>query len=162
MNELKSHPLIPQYLLHEALMARVNKQDEKKSENPLTIITRPRDYSGGEASRLVPRAAFAQTFEYISDFDRNGVIWFIGTKGGKEDWSNPAARGRVRVASSSVEKGNVRDFLEYESGQQFWTADVPSSWVQVSLGSTRTLIPNYYTIRHGGGISIFVFSFFFL
>lgn len=131
-------------------MARVNKQDEKKTENPVPIITRPRESSGGNASRLMPRAAFSKTFEYTSDFDKNGIMWYIGTKEGKEPWSNPAIRGRVRISSSSVQKGDVVSVLEYEPGKQFWTMDVPSSWIQISLSSTKTVIPNYYTIRHGG------------
>lgn len=72
-------------------------------------------------------------------------------------------RGRVRVSSSSTAKGNVISILD-RTPTEFWTLDVPSSCksllpsfyrpafkgVQVSLGSSRTLVPHYYTIRHGG------------
>jgi len=28
--------------------------------------------------------------------------------------------------------------------------DVPASWITINLGGSRSLIPNYYTLRHGG------------
>jgi len=100
-------------------------------------------------SRLVPRAAYAISMEYTNDFDDNGVFSYIGSKGNTETWTNPASRGRIRLSSSSTEKGNIITVLD-KTPKEFWTSDVPSSWIQISLGSTRTLLPNYYTLRHGG------------
>jgi len=97
----------------------------------------------------MPRAEYAISLEYTTDFDDKGVFYHIGTKGATEPWSNPAARGRVRVSSSSVEKGQIVNILD-RTPKEFWTADVPSSWIQVSLGSSRSLVPNFYTLRHGG------------
>lgn len=37
-------------------------------------------------------------------------------------------KGRVRVSSSSVEKGHVMNVLE-RTPKEFWTGDVPASWV---------------------------------
>jgi hypothetical protein len=74
-----------------------------------------------------------------------------GTKGGKEGWVNPFVKGRIRLNSSSVEKGNITSILEHTK-KEFWTMDVPSSWLQVNLGSTRSFIINHYTIQHGGTI----------
>jgi len=52
------------------------------------------------------------------------------------------------VSSSSVGRGNPVSILDKIS-TEFWTSDVPASWIQVGLGSTRSLCPNYYTLRHG-------------
>jgi hypothetical protein len=50
---------------------------------------------------MAPRAAYAISLEYHSDFDEHGLFYYIGTNAGKEEWSNPGMRGRVRVTCSS-------------------------------------------------------------
>lgn len=51
--------------------------------------------------RMAPRAAYAISLEYHNDFDEHGLFYYIGTNAGKEEWSNPGMRGRVRVTCSS-------------------------------------------------------------
>jgi hypothetical protein len=42
----------------------------------------------------------AKRFEYQSDFDENGLLYYIGTNGGKEEWKNPVATGKVKIEIS--------------------------------------------------------------
>jgi hypothetical protein len=39
--------------------------------------------------------------EYEAPFDRNGVLYFIGTAGGTREWANPHVSGEVVAAMSS-------------------------------------------------------------
>ena len=36
----------------------------------------------------------AKSFAYESDFDENGVLFFLGSQGGSQRWTNPAEAGR--------------------------------------------------------------------
>nr|XP_020429188.1 hypothetical protein PPL_09812 [Heterostelium album PN500]EFA77059.1 hypothetical protein PPL_09812 [Heterostelium album PN500] len=106
--------------------------------------------SANDSSALIrrtPRAPFAISLEYNNEM--KGVFYYIGTNGLKDEWSNPANRGRVRVTFSSIEKGNVTDVVGRQP-TECWTMDVPASWIAINLGSSRTLVPTFYTLRHGG------------
>eukprot|EP00027_Filamoeba_sp_ATCC50430_P014998 CAMPEP_0168573390 /NCGR_PEP_ID=MMETSP0413-20121227/18504_1 /TAXON_ID=136452 /ORGANISM="Filamoeba nolandi, Strain NC-AS-23-1" /LENGTH=485 /DNA_ID=CAMNT_0008606627 /DNA_START=66 /DNA_END=1523 /DNA_ORIENTATION=- len=145
LKEVEGNEEVPRYLLTEALLERLKKHEKPGATPQSTTEERPPSGS----LRMVPRAAYAISLEYTADYDDKGVFHYIGTKGGSEAWSNPATRGRVRLSSSSTEKGNITTVLDKQP-KEFWTSDVPSSWIGVSLGSTRSLVPNYYTLRHGG------------
>jgi hypothetical protein len=55
---------------------------------------------------------------------------------------------KVHVTSSSTEKGEPWYCLELVP-REFWTQDVPSSWIQIDFGPQRLLKPTHYTLRHG-------------
>merc|ERR1712154_246125 len=47
-------------------------------------------------------------FVYESDYDGNGVVYWVGTKYGTEkEWQNPSKRGLIRVDSSGWGRGSV-------------------------------------------------------
>ncbi|KAF2073310.1 hypothetical protein CYY_005363 [Polysphondylium violaceum] len=199
LEEVQDHPLIPRYLVTEALLQRLKyhegPKNELKSSTPGTntsnspIITQINTIGGStlhinstssssgsgsnsnpmnatsasslninmdiqeESSltqmRKTPRTAYATSLEHVADFDKFGLFYYIGTNGGKEEWSNPALRGRVRVTFSSQEKGNATDCVG-RTPSECWTMDVPASWISINLGSSRTMVPTSYTLRHGG------------
>ena len=41
-------------------------------------------------------------FKYVSDFDKNGIVYSIATENGIKPWKNPAMSGDIRVQSSSL------------------------------------------------------------
>lgn len=41
-------------------------------------------------------------FEYESDFDKNGIFYYLGTNGGRYEWKNPASINMVTVTSSPL------------------------------------------------------------
>jgi len=186
LEEVQDHPLIPRYLVTEALLQRLKyhegPKNELKSSTPgtnisnissnisssSTIISSPnsnhnnnnpsnsslnlvdiQEESSLTQMRKTPRTAYATSLEHVSDFDKFGLFYYIGTNGGKEEWSNPALRGRVRVTFSSQEKGNATDCVG-RTPSECWTMDVPASWISINLGSSRTMVPTSYTLRHGG------------
>lgn len=142
--ETEENQLVPRHLLTEALFMRL-----KPYEQPTPSKRNDTEDTPAPNPRMTPRAAYAISLEYQHDFDEHGLFYYIGTNAGKEEWSNPGMRGRVRVTCSSTEKGNIVDLVGRTS-TECWSMDVPSSWVMINLGSSRSLVPNYYTLRHGG------------
>eukprot|EP01112_Ceratiomyxa_fruticulosa_P021039 TRINITY_DN7323_c0_g1_i1.p1 TRINITY_DN7323_c0_g1~~TRINITY_DN7323_c0_g1_i1.p1 ORF type:complete len:585 (-),score=125.19 TRINITY_DN7323_c0_g1_i1:96-1850(-) len=173
LSEVEKNPLVPHSLLTEALFVRLKQHEAPKeyrkpfaalsdgeSSSPRNSLKSPNNNNNTSESdneysmlvgnrRLIPRAQYAVSLQYTSDFDDQGLFYYIGTNGGIEEWSNPFLKGRVRVMCSSQEKGNVADVVG-RTPTECWTMDVPASWISVSIGSNRTLVPNYYTLRHGG------------
>ena len=50
-------------------------------------------------------------FRYQSDFDENGVLYYLGTFGFNSPYQNPYAISQVKVFFSSMGKGNYEDFV---------------------------------------------------
>lgn len=91
-----------------------------------------------------------KVFEYSFDFDENGVLYHIGTKGGTARWRNPSlVENGVIVTTSSTDKGDSITIVGRKA-VECWTNDVPSSWFSIDLGVDRSLLITYYTLRHGG------------
>jgi len=54
------------------------------------------------------------------------------------------------VASSSVTKGKVDDFISREN-VLLWTSNSPNSWFMVDFGTRIGIKPNYYTVKYSSG-----------
>jgi hypothetical protein len=128
------NPMVPRDVLAEGLLSRLGRYE---------CPTNP-----DAQKRAAPRPAFARIFEYTRDFDERGVLYYIGTLGGTEEWKNPMLRELVRVSWSSLEKGSLHSALEREPSE-CWSMDVPSSWMQLDLGEDRSLVLSHYSLRHG-------------
>ena len=92
-------------------------------------------------------------FAYASDFDSNGLMFYIGSNGGTCPWVNPCRHNLVAVASSDGVKlpyGKLEDILSRDaSPRNCHTKDKPHSWFAVDLG-VRILVRRY-TLRHARG-----------
>jgi hypothetical protein len=106
------------------------KINEQQRQQQQTTTTLPLETDESEETlRMIPRVEYAILLDFSHDFDENGVLYHIGTKAYMQPWKNPATRGLVRVTSSSVEKGSVIFVLDRQP-KEFWTMDVPASWIQ--------------------------------
>lgn len=87
-------------------------------------------------------------FEYFSDFDTNGILHWIGTKGGSQGWTNPATSGLVSILSTPV-MGNSqpisaicgRDLVRcvtQEKENAFWNLNLKDMRVRLTK----------YTLKH--------------
>ena len=56
---------------------------------------------------------------------------------------------KLTVSASSISKGEVSQLVAFEH-TELWTNDVPASWMMIDFGPKRSVVPTYYTIRHGG------------
>merc|ERR1719228_2962843 len=93
-------------------------------------------------------------FEYQSDFDNEGLIYWIGTNGRtSSDWVNPAQYGLVVVTSSegrNLPYGKLEDILSRDaSALNCHTNDDRKAWFAIDLGVW--FIPTAYTLRHARG-----------
>ena len=94
------------------------------------------------------------TFTHTSDFDTNGLLYWIGTNGGTaQDWVNPATYGLVVVTSSegrSLPYGKLEDILSRDANAlNCHTNDDRRAWFAIDLGVW--LQPTAYTLRHARG-----------
>ncbi|XP_050310432.1 E3 ubiquitin-protein ligase Ufd4 [Anthonomus grandis grandis] len=95
-----------------------------------------------------------QLFKYASDFDENGIIYFIGTNGKTScEWVNPAQYGLVTVTSSdgrNLPYGRLEDIVSRESSAlNCHTNDDKRAWFSIDLG--LFMVPSAYTLRHARG-----------
>lgn len=136
--------IVPSDFIIEALMARLKEAERDKAEE--VGMCAEQDPT---SRRLLPRPSFGILFDYAYDYDQKGIIFWIATNRGREPWTNPHSAGRLRVTASSIEKGDPVKLVS-KKPSELWSGDVPASWFAIDLGPSRTLVPNYYTLRHGG------------
>eukprot|EP01132_Coremiostelium_polycephalum_P004171 gene4171-5220_t len=138
------NPQVPHYLLTEGLIVRLGNFECPSSSVLQKRLANP---------RLMKRKTPGRVFEYSHDYDNKGVIYYLATNGYTSEWSNPALfpldSSRIKITSSSIEKGNPHDIVDLNP-TECWTKDVPSSWFAIDLGKNYSLILKYYTLRHGG------------
>lgn len=125
--------IVPKQLLCEALLYRLSFYEN-------TTINR-------DIPSRLQRREVGICFEYKSDMDNNGIIYYLATGFGKTEWKNPSLTGSVKVSSSSIEKGKVHNIVDLLP-KECWTKEIPSSWFSLDLRQGK-LIPTHYTLRHG-------------
>ncbi len=92
---------------------------------------------------------------FESPFDTNGVLYYIGTDGGRRAYSNPQVAGDVVVTCSGTSRRSysASRFVANRHARPVFnpTDDQPNSWMAVDLGACRDLSPDHYCLRHGYG-----------
>jgi len=87
---------------------------------------------------------------YVSDFDKNGVFYFLGTKNGQQIWQNPCALGNVLLTSSHLNyvTNGVSGLVSYEqcTVQASPGGSGGNEWFCVQLVQ-HMLRPTCYTLR---------------
>ncbi|XP_033735284.1 E3 ubiquitin-protein ligase HECTD1-like isoform X2 [Pecten maximus] len=94
------------------------------------------------------------SFSHQSDFDENGLVYWIGTNAKSAyEWINPAHYGLVVVTSSegrNLPYGKLEDILSRDSAAlNCHTNDDKKAWFAIDLGVW--LIPSCYSLRHARG-----------
>jgi len=94
------------------------------------------------------------TFAYQSDFDDNGLMYWVGTNGKTaSDWVNPAQYGLVVVTSSegrTLPYGKLEDIMSRDpAALNCHTNDDRRAWFAIDLGVW--IIPTAYSLRHARG-----------
>ena len=87
---------------------------------------------------------------YKHNFDDNGVLYWIATRGHTTLYENPHTTGLVVASMSSIYKGKV-DAVVGRSIEPapVYTENALNSWIKVDLGPDRLLLADNYTILHG-------------
>lgn len=88
---------------------------------------------------------------YFSDNDDNGVIYWIGTQGKQQTFVNPHISGLCRLtASCDFKWGNLEWLLEHNLIKKSPCGiQQEKGWITVDLGTNRSVLPTFYTLRHG-------------
>ena len=86
-------------------------------------------------------------FKYTYDFDENGALYFLGTKGKRHHYRNPHDINMVKAFASSISKGDVSDFVG-RNLVNLRTENEENSFFGVDLGNNRTLVPTAYSLRN--------------
>lgn len=83
---------------------------------------------------------------YVSNGDTNGLFFNLGTNGGSTSFTNPATNGRVLVLASSIGMGSPTS-LSDRSASDFYTNDIPGSWIAWDLGTNAAFQLTRYSYR---------------
>jgi hypothetical protein len=138
---IKMEPLVTIDMLQDFLVRKVEPQWHGRDRKDLTFV-----------QKLLALSSPMQ-LNYQSDFDQNGLLYYIGTNGLTKEWVNPAKHGLVSVTSSdgrTLPYGKVEDMVSRSSEpRNCHTKDRPNSWVAIDLGVS--IIPSAYTLRHARG-----------
>ena len=86
-------------------------------------------------------------FKYTYDFDENGALYFLGTRGKRYQYRNPHEINMVKAFASSISKGQVSDFVG-RNLVNLRTENEENSFFGVDLGNNRNLVPSAYSIRN--------------
>jgi hypothetical protein len=98
-------------------------------------------------------------------FDQQGLLYWLGTRRGSEDYGNPAEKGIVKVEWSSTYKGPHSAFVDNEfndkadgkdgqvcnrgDGWHHTNHGPGEHWMRVDLGADVLFRPDHYCLRHG-------------
>ncbi|KAI6238131.1 HECT-type E3 ubiquitin transferase [Aphelenchoides fujianensis] len=94
------------------------------------------------------------SLQYESDFDTNGLIWYLGTNArSTSEWTNPAAVGVVAVRCSDGSRmpyGSVEDVLSRDTNpMNCHSSDSKDAAITIDLGVL--IKPTAYSLRHSRG-----------
>eukprot|EP01084_Bolivina_argentea_P100315 180137_1 len=91
----------------------------------------------------------SRKFVHRSDFDKNGLFYFLGCQGGvRREYSNPADIGMVQVTSSSLmSDSQPLSALVGRLTTRTVTKPHQRSWMCVNL-KTIKMKPTHYTLKH--------------
>jgi hypothetical protein len=142
----------PAWWLKLGMAARLSRAEQGEAAYE-AFVARHGSQAGGLAARRLRRRRRHSELHFLhfsSPFDKNGVLYWIGSRGGTRPYANPHESGDVVVTFSRRGTGKESHFVQHvNSSQDCHTDDEKFSWMQVDLGPSRSLRPNYYCLRHG-------------
>ena len=104
------------------------------------------DFLAGSSNKTGSNAGGSSgiNLTFSASEDTNGLFYYLGTVGNIVPWANPTSRGLTIQASTAI-NGSVESLVNRDESQ-FYTDNLPSSWVSFNIG-TKKLKCNYYSIR---------------
>ena len=90
-------------------------------------------------------------FVYQYDFDENGALFFLGSKGNSRLWNNPHCIGEVEAFGSSIGQGRIEEIVGRKLTKTR-THNEAFSYFGVDL-KNRKLLPSAYTLKNRDSVS---------
>lgn len=89
-------------------------------------------------------------FTHESDFDTNGILYWLGTFQNTTTYQHPFDIGLVSINPPSFYCGTPRQAFSYEMPmfQNWLERPIPHSWAEIEF-LYHSVLPTAYTIRHG-------------
>ena len=115
----------------------ISSEEENKSNN----------FNISNNQSIINKKPLNPKFKYKSDFDHNGALYYLGTKGLTKNYENPHKLKLIKAFGSSLLSGNFYDFV----GRKFTdlsTENEENSFFGIDLGPERYLIPTAYSIKN--------------
>jgi len=123
------------------------------SEDTLAIFTILGNQGKGKCKFSSVARKGGKRFLFTSDWDNNGIIYYIATKKGKQGWTNPHNAGLITVTSSSLESGQLATFVgngpqQGGNSSLYTNSSQTNAWFQIDLKDQKAKV-THYTLRHG-------------
>ena len=166
INYIKEEPGFPSYYDDNNISNEINNSnylgaeilniDEINSRKKMANINRsspgpfpPQDPRISQNFFLSHKAISSENpiFKYTYDFDENGALFYLGTKGKKVQYRNPHILNIVTAFASSLSKGQVSDFVG-RNLVNLRTENEENSFLGVDLGENRALVPTAYSLKN--------------
>ena len=80
--------------------------------------------------------------------DNNGYIYWLGTEGKTKKFENPHTKGRLRITSTGMEKGEEPAVVSRKRAEVIVRGG-EDAWLCMDLGKSRAMMPTHYTLCHG-------------
>lgn len=90
----------------------------------------------------------SRQFKFGYDFDKNGILYWLGTAMGAIDWINPASIDSVRVSSSAL-MGDSHSIIAFTGRDtvRLCSKPVMNSWFAVDFFD-KYVTPTHYSLKH--------------
>lgn len=101
------------------------------------------------------REGSGRVFHYENDFDKYGVLYWMGSNFRTVAWEHPGSNSdlakRVIASRSSDKEGSASDLLDHEhiKKKRSCTEAEQESWWRVELSKKYSLYLAHDTLRHG-------------
>ena len=137
---LKVEPLLTSETLHRFLIRLVARQWYHRERTTFHFL------------KAINSAPEPMKFDYERDFDRNGIVYWIGTNAHSSEWVNPAEFGIVSISCSDGKKipyGKMYQILSRDQTLNVHSSDDRHAWFAIDFG--LEFLPSAYTLRHARG-----------
>eukprot|EP01130_Rhizamoeba_saxonica_P003975 TRINITY_DN1644_c0_g1_i1.p1 TRINITY_DN1644_c0_g1~~TRINITY_DN1644_c0_g1_i1.p1 ORF type:complete len:438 (-),score=84.55 TRINITY_DN1644_c0_g1_i1:1012-2325(-) len=126
---------IPSSLALEAAMCFLKEIEDPNSEEVNNSIrTEKRKLSG---------------LQFETSESKLGIIRWLGSDGGRKDFSIEFAKMNIAIVASSIEIGISDSLYDFRVATELWTQDIPASWFVIKFKNHK-VVPHAYTLQHGG------------
>jgi hypothetical protein len=139
MQTMQGKSTVPMELLLEGALAKLEVL-ERKDGSSMRLAETMKQHKRRQTHGL--------QFPFTPELEMRGIVHYLATSGGKDEYANPHLLSVLTVSASSLERGLMLDLVASEPNE-LWTRPVPASWFCVDF-KNRRVRPHHYSLRHGG------------
>ena len=101
-----------------------------------------------QCEKLMKSLKFLHKAKFQQNNDKNGIIYYVGTRGGRSNWVNPGARKWIITDASSLMRDSQPAYaLCGRISVRCVTQPLENSWMKIDLKNLY-IVPTHYSLRH--------------